>query len=303
MFIQKFYKAIKGFQFHFARGIVYGEEISKSSPHQITKISKNVWSRDQFKKYETETRSSRDQDRDRQQKAETETETLKIGLETGFETETSLETYITASDYLGDSVECFVEWESFRCLFQALTGGCFGLRALEGGVAAAIQLHEQGYRQRFREAKPEGAENPDQFIVRLRNYFTQWVKLSDVESSFEGIIELMVKEQFANSCSKELSVHLMKRKPQSLRELAAIAEQYLTAHNKKLSSRDFNANAKKNAPRSEGKISDISPTTTGSIKCFNCGKVGHRASECFSKVQERNSKRYCYRCGASVILL
>ena len=46
-------------------------------------ITKNVRSRDQFKKYETETRSLRDQDRDRQQKAETETETetLKIGLE------------------------------------------------------------------------------------------------------------------------------------------------------------------------------------------------------------------------------
>ena len=49
-------------------------------------IIKNVRSRDQFKKYETETRSLRDQDRDRQQKAETETETLKIGLETGLET-------------------------------------------------------------------------------------------------------------------------------------------------------------------------------------------------------------------------
>ena len=31
MFIQKFYKAIKGFQFHFARGIVYGEKSSKPS--------------------------------------------------------------------------------------------------------------------------------------------------------------------------------------------------------------------------------------------------------------------------------
>ena len=46
-------------------------------------ITKNVRSRDQFKKYETETRSLRDQNRDCQQKTETETETLKIGLETG----------------------------------------------------------------------------------------------------------------------------------------------------------------------------------------------------------------------------
>ena len=42
--------------------------------------------------------------------------------------------------------------------------------------AALLQRYnytEQGYRQCFREAKPEYAENPDQFIVRLRNYFTQ----------------------------------------------------------------------------------------------------------------------------------
>ena len=199
---------------------------------------------------------------------------------------------------MGDPVECFVEWESFRRILQALAGGCFELRAIKGGVAAAIQLYtEQGYRQRFREARPEGAENPDQFIVRLKNYFTQWVKLSDLESSFEGVVELMVKEQFINSRARELSVHLMECKPQSLRELAAIAENYLTAHNKKLSNRDFNAKKIIGAPRPEGKIPDVSPTTTGSIKCFNCGKVGHRAGECFSKVQERNPKRYCYRCG------
>ena len=57
--------------------------------HNSTKISKNVRSQNQFKKYETETRLLRDQDQDRQQKAETET--LKIGLET----KTGLETFIT----------------------------------------------------------------------------------------------------------------------------------------------------------------------------------------------------------------
>ena len=85
----------------------------------------------------------------------------------------------------------------------------------------------------------------------------------------------------------------MERKPQSFGELAAIAEQYLTAHNKKLSSRDFNAKKSIGAPRPEGKSPDVSPTTARNIKCFSCGKVGHRASEFFSKVQERNPKRYC----------
>ena len=81
---------------------------------------------------------------------------------------------------------------------------------LKAALLQRYKYTEQGHHQRFREAKPEDAENPDQFFVRLRNYFTQWVKLSDVESSFEGVVELMVKEQFINSCSKELSVHLMR---------------------------------------------------------------------------------------------
>ena len=166
--------------------------------------------------------------------------------------------------------------------------------------AALLQRYnytEQGYRQRFREVKPEDAENPDQFIVRLRNYFTQWVKLPDVESSFEGVVELIVKEQFTNSCSKELSVHLMERKPQSLRELAAIAENYLTAHDMKLSSRNFNAEKSVGAPRPEGKTPDVSPAAIEGIKCFSCGRLGHKARECFSCVQDKRRKRYCYRCG------
>ena len=74
MFAQKFYDAIKGFQFHFARGIVYGEESSKSSyPHQITKYQK-------MSGLETNLKSTRP--RPSYYKTKTETETLKIGLET-----------------------------------------------------------------------------------------------------------------------------------------------------------------------------------------------------------------------------
>ena len=65
--------------------------------------------------------------------------------------------------------------------------------------AALLQRYnytEQGYRQHFREIKPEGAENPDQFIVRLRNHFTQRVKLFEVESSFEGVVESSSSSSF-----------------------------------------------------------------------------------------------------------
>ena len=62
-----------------------------------------------------------------------------------------------------------------------------------------------------------------------------------MESSFKSAVDFMLKQQFINFCFKELSVHLIESKAQSLRELAATAEQHLTAHNKKLASCAFNA--------------------------------------------------------------
>ncbi len=166
---------------------------------------------------------------------------------------------------------------------------------LKAALLQRYNFTEQGYRQRFREARPEGCENPDQFVVRLRNYFSKWVELASVGDDFDGVVDLMVREQFTNACSKELSIYLMERKPKDLKEMAAIADQYLTAHNKKLSSRD--SYSKKGVQKSEVKNADASTSQDGGFKCYSCGGLGHRASECPSRVQDKG-KRYCYRCGA-----
>ena len=96
---------------------------------------------------------------------------------------------------------------------------------------------EFGYRRKFRDAKPEGQESPSQFIVRLKNYLSKWVKLAKVEESFDGVVELMLREQLTNACPEELPVFLNERSPKTLDELATWADQYLMAHNKKLSSK------------------------------------------------------------------
>ena len=90
---------------------------------------------------------------------------------------------------------------------------------------------------------------------------------------------------------------MMEWKPQILRELAAIVENYMTAHNKKLSSQDFNAEKSVGAPNPDSKTPDVSPAAIGGIKYFSCGRLGHKARKCFSRVQDKWRKRYCYRCG------
>ena len=58
---------------------------------------------------------------------------------------------------------------------DAVSYNCFKLAWLN-----RYDFTKFGYRKRFREAKPEGRESPVQFMVRLKDYFTKWVKLSKV---------------------------------------------------------------------------------------------------------------------------
>ena len=136
---------------------------------------------------------------------------------------------------------------------------------------------EHGYRERFRGAKPEGQETPSQFLVRISNYFDKWVELASVDKLYEGVMELMVREQFTNSCPKDVAVHLMERSPKDLEELARIAEQYLVAHNKKLSSKGALARQEAGGHGSRDsaveRFEDV-------MRCYYCDGRGHRAAEC-----------------------
>ena len=49
-----------------------------------------------------------------------------------------------------------------------------------------------------------------------------------IENDFDGVKNLMVKEQYLESCPA--AVFLRERKPRDLNELARIAEQYMEAH-------------------------------------------------------------------------
>ena len=65
---------------------------------------------------------------------------------------------------------------------------------LQKALLRRYDFTEQGYRERFRGAKPEREGSPSQFIVRISNYFDKWVKLAGGDKPFKGVSELMVKK-------------------------------------------------------------------------------------------------------------
>ena len=137
-------------------------------------------------------------------------------------------------------------------------------------------LTEDGYRRKFRASKPEADESPEQFIVRLDRYLLRWLELSDTEQTFCGLKDLIVKEQFIDSCPKDLAIHLRERAPETLAKIAKIADQYLEAHGKHL----FSPVSRKPTVQPERDEAKNMQSNQTVLHCFKCNTRGHKAVNC-----------------------
>ena len=91
---------------------------------------------------------------------------------------------------------------------------------LKEALLKRFNLTEEGFKRKFRTTKHETNEAPLQFVSRLENYLVRWIDLANVEKDFEGLKDLIEKEQYLESCSVQLAVFVRERKPKDLYELA-----------------------------------------------------------------------------------
>ncbi len=172
---------------------------------------------------------------------------------------------------------------------------------IKAALLKRYDLTEDGFRRKFRSAKIDPGESHTQFTQRLRNYLKRWVELSKTEETYDGLTELLLKEQLLNSSERDLALFLRERTPKTSHDMAVLAEQYREARHgysvpsqptrRRDSQTDTQGNQGNPSQQDRGK-SDASdktpPTSTFSgtrsvgpqIQCFSCGKMGHRAREC-----------------------
>ena len=135
--------------------------------------------------------------------------------------------------------------------------------------------------------------------MRLDRYLLRWPELANTERTFDGLKDLIVKEQFIVSGPKDLDIHLRGRAPETLAKIAKIADQYLEAYRQHL----FSPASRKTTvhlEKDEAKNTQINQTVLHSFKCntrghkavncpsiakkcFLCGKQGHEARNCQSR--------------------
>ena len=97
---------------------------------------------------------------------------------------------------------------------------------------------------------------------------------------------MIVKEQFFNACSEELSVYLLERGPKDLVELTTWAQQYLIAHKQQLGGKTKSTVQPKLAEQRKPAQSKLDTTQVRQrlLQCYRCQGYGHRQSKCLTKV-------------------
>ena len=153
-------------------------------------------------------------------------------------------------------------------------------------------LTEDGYRHKFRSARPLQNENPEQLVVRLANYLDRWIELSEIDAKdAQQVKRLFIQEQFIRACPKDLAIYLGEQDVgNDLPKLTKAAERYLKAHRQQL--HDGGEMEAVRSPEVNGSQTPANkPVTREAVRCYFCNGIGHKQSECIKKSRIR-----CVKC-------
>ena len=166
---------------------------------------------------------------------------------------------------------------------------------LKQALLKRYQLSEDGFKRKFRTTQAEVGESPTQFITRLASYLQRWIELANVQQTYEGLITVVIREQYLSVCSPELALFLKERAIRDLEEFGKLAEQYSEAHNEEVT-------FKKNS--GEGRYMKPREVTHNVKKCYKCGSNSHLMKDCRSVTRETRAQatspqnqRSCFICG------
>ena len=100
---------------------------------------------------------------------------------------------------------------------------------LKVALLKRYELTEEGFKRKNKKCRPENGETFQQFTTRMKSYFTRWIDMANIEKSYEGLQDLILREQLTFICNRDLELFLREREPKSLEQASKLADQYREA--------------------------------------------------------------------------
>ena len=100
---------------------------------------------------------------------------------------------------------------------------------LKVALLKRYELTEEGFKHKYKKCRPENGETFQQFTTRMKSYFTRWIDMASIEKSYEGLQDLILREQLTFICNRDLELFLREREPKSLEQASKLADQYKEA--------------------------------------------------------------------------
>ena len=133
--------------------------------------------------------------------------------------------------------------------------------ALRTAILKRYNINEETYRRQFRSAELRKGETPRELVTRLTDLARKWSKDC---STFDELLDLMVKEQLVNCLPEGARVWVRERKAKTSAEAGELAEDFLQAR----------------ATENEGRPKTSKTKRSPPGNCPRCGQPGHWASDC-----------------------
>ena len=111
-------------------------------------------------------------------------------------------------------------------VYQRMTDedvGVYGL--LKKSRLKRFRLTERGCRQKFKSERIEVGETD-----RLRKYLAKWREMTGLEATYEGLQNMILRDQFFMTCNKPLQTLLKEKEKLNLKEMTQAADNYVEAH-------------------------------------------------------------------------
>ena len=156
---------------------------------------------------------------------------------------------------------------------------------LKEALLKNFDMTERGFRKKFRYERPEKSETFIQFSSRLRSYLNKWLKMAKIEESYEAVCDFFARDQFLDSCSWELYVHLKPKSFKNLEEMAKEADLFAEARGGVYTCVN---KAQRDTKGGSQHKSDSKPSGKPEIKCSICGK-GHLTIKCYKNPDRKQA--------------